>query len=67
MEGTLAVSGYVSPIPAEIRTDYRKRIEGQPIKRRVHIWPQADGSEQMCNPDLCRECYREQNWKGQNG
>ena len=56
------MSGYVSPIRAEIRTDYRVRIEGVAQERRLHIFAQTDGSEQLCNPAACRECYRETHW-----
>lgn len=56
------MSGYVSPVRAEIRVDYRFRIEGVAQERRLHIFTQADGSEQICNPSLCRECYREAHW-----
>jgi len=60
------MSGYVSPVRAEIRTDYRFRIEGVAQERRLHIFTQPDGSEQPCNPALCRECHREAHWnKGQ--
>lgn len=57
------MSGYVSPVRAEIRTDYRFRIDGAAQDRRLHIFVQADGSEQLCNPAGCRECYREAHWR----
>ena len=50
---------YVSPIPAEIRPDYRKRRAGTAVTRRVHLFPQPDGRTVACNPDACRECARE--------
>lgn len=49
---------YVSPVPAEVRLDYRRRVGGNPSKRRVHVW----GADVICEPDGCRECYRERHW-----
>ena len=54
--------GYLSPYPAEVRTNYRNRIEGVPVVERVHIMPRQDGGEETCQPQLCRECERERTW-----
>lgn len=50
---------YVSPIPVSTGFDYADRIEGQPVQRRIHHYPQADGSSMPCRPRYCRECWRE--------
>lgn len=49
---------YISPIPAKEITDYRVRIAGAAQQRRVHDF---DGV--LCNPDGCRECWREEHWR----
>ena len=62
----MTVQPYISPIPAEDLPNYRKRIEGDPVIERTHLWPRRDGGVDRCNPDLCRECWREKNWNRQD-
>lgn len=51
---------YVSPIPAEERPNYRRRIEGVARLERTHLW---GGGGIPCEPTMCRECYREKHWR----
>ena len=53
------MSGYISPLKAERMTCYTVRVRGQPTKQRMHYWPNVG----WCQPKVCRECYREKNWK----
>lgn len=55
------MTGYVSPIPTIVDLDYTQRVAGQPIERRMHLFPQPDGRDARCGKH-CRECYREQHW-----
>lgn len=57
------MSGYVSPIPTEERGVYHSVMRREIDVRRRHMFPQADGSQLACDPRVCRECYREANWK----
>ena len=53
---------YISPIRSAEHETHRL---GDPTKKmmvRFHFYPQADGSQHPCQPDLCREHYREKNW-----
>jgi len=59
----MADAPYISPIPAEFITDYRVRIAGAPIRRRVHIFRDAGGRALQCLPEACRECWREREWR----
>lgn len=44
--------GYVSPLRTTIAASGQK----------YHYFPQANGSDIFCNPESCRECWREANW-----
>lgn len=57
------MTGYVSPIPAEERPNYRRRIEGNPAIERLHLWPLSNGQVIPCDSRFCRECFREKCWK----
>lgn len=49
-------------IRSEMRLDYGLLDKNRmPTTRRVHFFPQADGSEIACHPRFCRECAREKN------
>ena len=57
---------YVSPYPASICLNYRRRIDGDAQEDRLHIFSDPNGVITRCDPRACRECYREKNWtKGQ--
>lgn len=60
---TLRLGGYVSPLLAEDRPNYAKRIEGTAVVERLHLWPTRDGDTVQCSPVYCRECERERTWK----
>jgi len=53
---------YISPIPAEVITDYRVRVAGAAQERRVHQF-RANGGAISCEPTMCRECWRERHWR----
>jgi hypothetical protein len=52
---------YVSPLPVRIAADYFDKPAGGdwPVERIRHVFVQADGTEILCRPRFCRECFRE--------
>lgn len=49
---------YWSQQPTIVALDFRCRVEGQPVERRMHLW----AGDLRCDPRFCRECWREQHW-----
>ena len=56
------MSGYVSPLATKTSGTYHRILQREVNVKRRHVFPQADGSEQLCDPAGCRECYREAHW-----